>query len=81
MIAINAQIDWTLTHMSPNTNVCNCGLFWASNLAFFCELKRINQNNPIYSLHLQHVTISISTTLLFNTAKLGLVPIYSRKKN
>jgi hypothetical protein len=35
MIAINTQIDWTLTNMSPNKNVYKCELFWASNLISF----------------------------------------------
>jgi hypothetical protein len=39
MIAINAQIDRTFIKMSPYKDVCNCGLFYASNLFIFVSLK------------------------------------------
>ncbi len=44
---------------------------------FCCETQKVNKSNPIINsfVHLQHVIISISMTLLSNTIELGLVHV------
>ncbi len=73
MLDLNVEFEWTTTSKSPIQHVSKCALF--------CAFMLVQSKKPRIKLfHLHHVTVSISTTLLFNTIKVGFVPICGKKK-
>jgi hypothetical protein len=57
--------------------LCNSGLFLIHNVISFVKVFNKQSKKPnLECVQLQHVTISISTTLLSNTPILGFVSFY-----
>ncbi len=74
MLDLNVEFEWTTTSKSPIQHVPKCVLF--------CAFRLVQSKKPRIKLfHLHHVAISISTTLLLNTIKVGFVPICGKKKS